>query len=483
MQQNLSELIQDLKVVEQLGPKDPLISSVQFDSRKVDDGDIFVAVRGTQVDGHKFIQNVIDCGASVVVCEKLPEKLSPRVTYVKVENSSHALGELAQAHFGHPSRKMIVVGITGTNGKTTTATLLYSLFNRLGHRSGLLSTIQNYVLDEIVASTHTTGDAIQIASLLARMVEKDCTHCFMEVTSHALHQNRVSGMQFAGAIFTNLTQDHLDYHGTMDEYARVKKGLFDGLSDSAFALVNLDDPAGLEMVKDTRAQVHTYGTTSSANFHLNVDSLDVKGLRGELNSVPIRSPMIGGFNAYNITAATGASVLLGTDIQNTCKAIGELPQVEGRMQVISKPGLTAVVDFAHTPDALKQVLITLRELHPDSEIITVVGCGGDREKEKRPLMGEIAARFSNRVILTSDNPRSEDPADIAQAMIAGINELDATKVSIALNREEAIKTACREVTNEAIVLIAGKGHEKFQEQLGTKVPFDDVEVVKQVIGK
>lgn len=475
----LSELLREVEVLRIVGPPDRDIREVHFDSRKIQSGDLFVAVPGTQADGHAFIPRVVEAGARVVVCERLPEDLG-EATYVVVRSASLALGHVANAYYGHPSRSLTLVGVTGTNGKTTTATLLYRLFQHLGHRTGLLSTIRNYAGDEVVPSTHTTGDAIQIASLMAKMVSAGCTHCFMEVTSHAIHQHRIAGLRFQGAVFTNLSHDHLDYHGTMEAYRDVKKSYFDGLSESAFSLTNSDDGVGAFMVSSTRSQRFTYGTSSSSNFPLIINHSDASGLDLAIDGYAIRSRLVGNFNAYNLAAVFGTAVLLGCEPAATAVVLRALDPVEGRMERIAGPGgTTAVVDFAHTPDALEKVLAALRGSATNSELYCVVGCGGDRDQDKRAVMAEIAARGSDHVIFTTDNPRSEDPLSIIAAMESGVPPGLKSRVTVIPDRRAAISAACHEAPPGAIILIAGKGHEKYQEIRGERHPFDDVECARE----
>ena len=475
----LSELLEDVEVLQLEGPGDPVVRNIQFDSRKVQFGDLFVAVPGTQVDGHNFIPRVIEDGAAVVLCERLPQQVRPTTTYVRVRSASHALGLAANAYHRRPSEKLVLVGVTGTNGKTTTATLLYRLFSTLGHRSGLLSTIRNYVDGEVVPSTHTTGDAMQIASLMARMVSAGCTHCFMEVTSHAIHQHRIAGLRFDGAIFTNLSHDHLDYHGTLEAYRDVKKSYFDSLPPGAFALFNSDDPVSTLMVRDTAARHISYGTAGDCDFPVVIDRSDSRGLGIKVANRLICSRLVGTFNAYNLAAVFGAAVLLGADSKAAANALSTLSPVEGRMERIDGiRGVTAVVDFAHSPDALEKVLTTLRFSGGGASLICVVGCGGDRDREKRSVMAEIAARYSDRVIFTTDNPRSEDPLLILKEMLTGVPDKLRARVTTIFDRRVAIRAACAEAPPGAIVLIAGKGHEKYQEIAGKRLPFDDVQCAR-----
>lgn len=478
----LSNLLRDVEVLHLQGPQDPDVREVQFDSRKVQAGDLFVAVPGTQVDGHTYIPRVTEQGATVIVCERPPEQPNPGITFVRVASANLALGLIANAFHGHPSERLILVGVTGTNGKTTTATLLYRLFTALGQRSGLLSTIRNYAGDDIVPSTHTTGDAIQIASLMARMVAAGCTHCFMEVTSHAIHQNRIAGLRFDGAIFTNLSHDHLDYHGSLEAYRDVKKSWFDGLLAQAFALTNIDDPAGELMIQDTPARRITYGISKTADYRLQVLGSDAKGLDLNISGARVASHLVGEFNAYNLTALYAATCSLGVDPATAALELSKLKPVEGRMERIDGPrSVTAVVDFAHTPDALEKVLLTLRASNGSGLILCVVGCGGDRDKDKRPAMAEIAARGSDQVIFTTDNPRSENPQAILDEMLAGVPQQLKDRVKTIPDRREAIEMACADAPEGAVVLIAGKGHEKYQEIAGERRPFDDVECARAAL--
>jgi UDP-N-acetylmuramoyl-L-alanyl-D-glutamate--2,6-diaminopimelate ligase len=479
----LNDLFAGVPIVDHIGSLSREIDSIQFDSRKVSPGCVFVAVPGTQVDGHRFIPTALSLGATAIVCERLPEERREDIAYIKVASASSTLGLLAHAYHGRPSQRLRLVGVTGTNGKTTTATLLYRLHRALGHTCGLLSTIRNYVGDELIPSTHTTGDALQIADLMSRMVRANCTHCFMEVTSHAIDQNRISGLEFDGAIFTNLTHDHLDYHGTIEAYRDVKKSFFDGLSEDAFALANTDDPVGQYMLRDTMARRATYGTGATNDFHLEVLSADFAGLRLAINGRRLSPSLLGRFNAYNITTAIGAAVLLNEDRDHVFVEAEKLEPVEGRMErLVGSDCITVVVDFAHTPDALEKVLSNLSGMNPNGRpITTVVGCGGDRDREKRPLMASIAARLSGRVILTSDNPRTEDPDKIIEQMLCGIEETSRGHVSIIPDRKMAIDAICAQAEPESLILIAGKGHEKYQEINGVRYPFDDVAIAKAAL--
>jgi UDP-N-acetylmuramoyl-L-alanyl-D-glutamate--2,6-diaminopimelate ligase len=478
----LSALLRDVNTLQIEGPIDPDVHDVHFDSRKVQTGDLFVAVVGTRVDGHKFISTVLEGGAKVIVCEEIPDQRVASTTYVQVESSSQALGLIANAYYGQPSEQLTLIGVTGTNGKTTTASLLFRLFEILGFKVGLLSTIQNYVGDDIVASTHTTGDAIQIAQLLARMVDAGCTHCFMEVTSHAIDQNRIAGLNFDGAIFTNLTHDHLDYHGTFDAYRRTKKSYFDSLPPNAFALINIDDPSGTLMGRDTLARKFSYGSKPESEFLLAINHKASNGLQLTISGQPIQSRLVGDFNAYNLAGVFGAAKILGADTDDLLRAIPTLDPVEGRMERVDGSGdIMAVVDFAHTPDALEKTLATLRASNPVGPLICVVGCGGDRDKEKRPVMAKIAACNSDLVIFTSDNPRTENPVNILQDMLAGVPKEFGTRVTAEVDRRKAIFRACTDAVPGTLVLIAGKGHEKYQEISGKKHEFDDVKCAREAL--
>lgn len=470
----LSELLSRIEILERTGPVDREVAGIHFDSRAVGPGDLYVAAPGTRVDGHDFIDAVVAAGAGTVLCERLPASCNPKVTYLKVANARYALGLLANAWHGYPSESLTLVGVTGTNGKTTTATLLYHLFQRLGHRVGLLSTIRNYAGDDVVPSTHTTGDALQIASLMARMVAAGCTHCFMEVTSHAVDQHRIAGLRYCGALFTNLTHDHLDYHGTLEAYRDVKKSYFDSLPDSAFALTNIDDPAGDLMIASTKAARYSYGTAPDCEFPLELREATASGMRLRIAGHDITTRLVGAFNASNLAAAFGAAVLLGEDPDQVAAELAQLDPVEGRMEWIDGPdGITAVVDFAHTPDALEKAISALRGSGIGRQLICVIGCGGDRDAEKRPIMGQIAARQCDQAVFTADNPRSESPESILAAMLTGLAADEIGRVQVIADRRNAIDVACRSAAPGAIVLIAGKGHEKYQEINGEKLPFDD----------
>lgn len=459
------------------------VKGVCFDSRTVQPGFLFVAVIGTQSDGHAFIDAAIQKGASVIVCQQLPDVLQDNVTYVTVRNSAQALGRIASNFYGNPSERLQLTGVTGTNGKTTTVTLLYELFSRLGHPSGLLSTVVNKIVDKNIPATHTTPDPVQLNSLLKQMADEGCTHVFMEVSSHAIEQERISGLKFAGAIFTNITHDHLDYHKTFENYITAKKKLFDDLPPESFALVNVDDKRGMVMLQNTHASRRTFGLRKMADFKGKIITNSIEGLQLEIDGRDVWFKLIGDFNAYNILGVYGASVLLGEDSDQVLQQLSSLGGVSGRFEVVN-PGsrITVIVDYAHTPDALKNVLETIEQFKGGAtEVITVVGCGGNRDKAKRPVMAAIACKLSDKVVLTSDNPRDEDPMSIILDMKKGIMPSDARKTIVVADREEAIKTACMMAKEKDIVLVAGKGHETYQEIKGVKYPFDDKEVVARML--
>lgn len=479
----LEDILADVSVLKIVGSSDVELSSVQFDSRKVSDGTLFVATRGTQVDGHNFIPSAIEKGAKVIVCETLPEDLMAEVTYVQVADASKALGRIASAWYGYPSSSLRLVGVTGTNGKTTIATLLYKLFTRMGYKCGLLSTVCNYVIERAVPTAHTTEDALTINHLLSEMVDAGCTFAFMEVSSHASDQNRIEGLVFEGGIFTNLTRDHLDYHKTFANYLAAKKKFFDGLSDEAFALTNLDDKNGMVMLQNTKARKLGYSLTTLTDFKTTLleDSFD--GLQLNMNGHEVFLHFIGRFNASNLTAVFGAAVSMGFDEDEVLVNLSALRPVCGRFEPISSPsGVKFIVDYAHTPDALTNVIETINEVRcGNGRLITVVGCGGNRDKGKRPMMAHEAVVGSDTVIITSDNPRFEEPQDIINDMLSGLKPGESTKVITIADRREAIKTAALIAQSGDVVLIAGKGHEDYQEIKGVKHHFDDHEVVKEVM--
>lgn len=460
-----------------------IVKGICSDSRKVKEGFAFIAVKGTLSDGHEFIEKAITSGASVIVCEKMPGTIQDNVTYVTVKDSAFALGVIASNFYSTPSEKLKLVGVTGTNGKTTTVTLLYKLFSALGYNVGLISTVDNRIIDDVIPSTHTTPDPIALNELLKRMIEKGCTHAFMEVSSHAIDQERIAGVKFAGAIFTNITHDHLDYHKTFENYIRAKKKYFDELGSDAFALVNADDKRGMVMLQNTKATKYTYGLKKMVDFKGKIITNSIEGLELEVGDKSVWFKMIGDFNAYNLLGVYGAAVLLGEEADEVLTQLSSLHGAPGRFELVL-PGakVTAIVDYAHTPDALKNVLETIAEFRSGAEnVITVVGCGGNRDVTKRPLMASIACKLSDKVVLTSDNPRDEDPMSIIKDMQTGILPTETKKTLVIADREEAIKTACMMAKEKDIVLIAGKGHETYQEIKGVKYPFDDREVVERML--
>ncbi|MBI2281233.1 MAG: UDP-N-acetylmuramoyl-L-alanyl-D-glutamate--2,6-diaminopimelate ligase [Bacteroidetes bacterium] len=477
----LKDILYKTGIEKVVGSTNVEVSTICFDSRLVEANSLFVAVSGTQVDGHQFIQLAIEKGATSIVCEIIPQKLNDKVTYVEVKDSSKALGIIAANYYDNPSSEIKLVGITGTNGKTTTATLLYNLFTALGFKTGLLSTVVNKIGNQDIVATHTTPDAIQLNKLLREMVAQGCEYCFMEVSSHAIHQNRVQAIEFVGGIFTNITHDHLDYHKTFDEYIKAKKMFFDNLSADAFALVNKDDKNGLVMLQNTKAKKYSYALKSMADYTCKVVENDFSGMLLSIAGNEVWTKLIGGFNAYNMLAIYSVADLLGMDRLKTLTAISNLTSVDGRFQYIkSANNIAGIVDYAHTPDALKNVLKTINEIRTGNEqVITVVGCGGDRDKLKRPIMASIACENSTKVILTSDNPRSENPDEIISEMKKGVEAVYFKKVLAITNREEAIKTACSLANDGDIILVAGKGHEKYQEIKGVKYPFDDLSVLTE----
>ena len=481
----LNILLKSLRSYELTGDPAVNISEILFDSRAVsaqpeDATQLYVAQRGTQTDGHKYIPAAIAQGCRAVVCETLPENIDEQVCYIKVADSSVALGQLADAFYGHPSRKLKLVGITGTNGKTTTVTLLHRLFMLAGHKAGLLSTIVNRIGDQEVPATHTTPDAVELNKLLSQMVENQCEYCFMEVSSHALCQHRVTGLRFTGAIFSNITHDHLDFHKTFANYIAAKKSFFDKLPKTAFALTNIDDKNGKVMVQNTKANIHTYSLRTAADFKGIVMENAFTGLHMRINNREVYFKLCGKFNAYNLLAIYGAAVLLGLDEDEVLTKMSMLDSAAGRFQMLrGENGGTAIVDYAHTPDALENVLKTIRDIvGKEAEVITVVGCGGDRDALKRPEMAEIACRYSSKVLLTSDNPRTEDPQAILNDMVKGVPAAKAKQVIVLENRREAIKTACMMLQPQGVLLVAGKGHENYQEINHVKHHFDDTEELK-----
>ncbi len=479
----LRDILYKVKIIATSGDMNADVEGVAFDSRKVRQGFLFVAVKGRQADGHLFIDTAIKSGATVVVCEKMPEEPATNVTYVNVKSSAKALGIIVSNFYDNPSQKIKLVGVTGTNGKTTVATLLFKLFTSLNYKCGLLSTVVNKIVDKDIPATHTTPDPIQINELLIQMIEAGCTHAFMEVSSHAADQGRIEGLNFTGALFTNITHDHLDYHHTFESYIRAKKSFFDGLSSDAFALVNLDDKRGMVMLQNCKAKKLTYGLKKMADFKAKIITNSIIGLELEIGDRNVWFKLIGDFNAYNLLAVYGAACLLGEDPEMVLMKLSSITGAAGRFELV-RPGskFTAIVDYAHTPDALKNVLETIEHFRTGNEsVISVVGCGGDRDRMKRPLMAAIACKYSNKVIFTSDNPRSEDPLEIIREMQKGVGPAEAKKTLVMPDREEAIKTACMLAKEKDIILVAGKGHENYQEIKGVKHPFDDKEVLDRML--
>lgn len=477
----LDDLLQGIVLLKTVGSADMQIENIQFDSRKVEAGSLFVATKGTAADGHQYITTAIEKGAVAVVCEDLPADQTPNVTYIKVENSSDALGKMASAWYGFPSSKMTLVGVTGTNGKTTIATLLYQLFRKLGHKSGLLSTVCNYVDEVAVEATHTTPDALALNELLAQMVDAGCEYAFMEVSSHSVDQRRIAGLQFDGGVFTNITRDHIDYHLTFENYLKAKKQFFDELSSEAFALTNADDKNGLVMLQNSKAKKYTYSLRSMADFKTRILEHGFEGMLLDMNDREVNVSFIGKFNASNLSAVFGTAVLLGQDELEVLRIISSLNSVSGRFETLHSPaGFTAIVDYAHTPDALTNVIDTINQiLQGNGRLITVVGCGGNRDKGKRPMMAREAVNGSWKAILTSDNPRFEEPQDILNDMLAGLDVVDKAKSLTIVDRREAIRTACALAQPGDVVLVAGKGHEDYQIIQGVKHHFDDKEVVRE----
>lgn len=474
--------MQALEIEETTGQVNRPVTGIQSDSRKVENGFVFVAVRGTAVDGHAYIPAAVAKGVAAVVCEQFPDKKEENCTYIKVKDSADALGRLASAWNGYPSRNLTLVGVTGTNGKTTVATVLYELFRRLGHKAGLLSTVCNYIDGRPVKATHTTPDPLELNALLAEMVQAGCEYVFMEASSHAIDQKRISGLEFDGGIFTNLTRDHLDYHKTVEAYLKAKKKFFDDLPAGAFALTNADDKSGWVMLQNTAAKKLAYSLRTLADFKGKIIESLIQGTDLEVNGREVFVRFVGKFNAYNLLAVYGAAVALGKDPQEVLVALSTLHPVAGRFETIPSPaGYTGIVDYAHTPDALANVLTAIREVLPDeARVITVVGAGGDRDKGKRPLMAKEAARLSDRLILTSDNPRSEVPEEIIRDMEAGLDEADKKRTLCITDRAEAIKTAVMLAEKGDVILVAGKGHEDYQEIKGVKHHFDDREKLKEL---
>jgi len=477
----LEEILENVILLKTIGETEIEITSIQFDSRKVEAGGVFVATRGSASDGHQFITMAIEKGALAVVCEEIPAALHPNISYCKVSNSADALGKMASAWYGFPSSKMTLIGVTGTNGKTTIATLLYQLFRQLGHKSGLLSTVCNYIDDVAVEATHTTPDALALNELLAQMVDAGCEYAFMEVSSHSVDQRRIAGLDFDGGVFTNITRDHIDYHLTFENYLKAKKQFFDDLSANAFALTNADDKNGLVMLQNSKAKKYSYSLRTMADFKTRIIEHGFEGMLLEMNECEVNVSFIGKFNASNLSAVYGTAILLGQDQLEVLRIISSLQSVSGRFETLHSPaGFTAIVDYAHTPDALTNVISTINQiLEGNGRLITVVGCGGNRDKGKRPMMAREAVNGSWKAILTSDNPRFEEPQDILNDMLAGLDVIEKAKSLTIVDRREAIRTACALAQPGDVVLVAGKGHEDYQIVQGVKHHFDDREVVKE----
>lgn len=478
----LSELLKNIRPVQITGDADVEITGVNIDSRKIAAGHLFVAMKGTQVDGHKFIPKAIEQGAVAILCEDMPEETAEGVTYVQVADTEKAVGPVATLFYGNPSQHLTLVGVTGTNGKTTIATLLYNMFRKFGYKVGLMSTVCNYIDGRPIPADHTTPDPIELNELLSEMVKAGCQYAFMECSSHAIHQHRIGGLKFKGGIFTNLTRDHLDYHKTFENYRNAKKMFFDDLPKDAFAITNADDKNGMIMVQNTKATVKTYSVRQMADFRAKILECHFEGMYLEINGEEVGVQFIGKFNVSNLLAVYGAAVMLGKDPHDVLVVMSTLHSVNGRLQPFHSPkGYTAVVDYAHTPDALANVLNAIHEvLNGKGHVITVCGAGGNRDKGKRPLMAQEAVRQSDRVIITSDNPRFEDPQDIINDMLAGLNKTQMKKVISIVDRREAIRTACMMAGKGDVVLVAGKGHEDYQEIKGVKHHFDDKEVLQDI---
>lgn len=481
---NLSDILYAVALQEVNGSTDRLVSNLCIDSRQVSADSLFIAMCGTQSDGHAYITNAIARGATAILCQQLPDTLQENITYLLVTDTAKALGIISANFYDHPSEKLSLVGVTGTNGKTSTVTLLYKLFTQLGYQVGLLSTVEYRIGDTILPATHTTPDSLTLHRLLADMVAQDCEFCFMEVSSHAVVQQRISGLQFAGAIFSNITHDHLDYHGTFDAYIKAKKGFFDQLPASAFALTNIDDRRGKVMLQNTAAHKYSYALQSAADFKARILENVLTGLVLHIDSEEFYSRLVGEFNAYNLLAVYGTAILLGEAKMRVLTALSNLTAAEGRFDTLfsAERQITGIIDYAHTPDALQKVLETINSTRTNhGQVITIVGCGGDRDRTKRPIMARIACQWSDRVILTSDNPRTENPEDILKEMQVGVDPQYAPKILTISNRREAIRTAVALAHHGDIILLAGKGHEKYQEINGIKYPFDDKDELRKAL--
>lgn len=480
----LKDILYKAPLEEVIGYTNIGISDICADSRLVKAGCVYVAVKGVTSDGHNFIDNAIKAGAKAIVCEVMPQTIESGIAYVKVSNSALTLGYMAANFYNNPSTQLKLIGVTGTNGKTTTVTLLFSLFKDLGFKVGLLSTVKNQINDAIIEATHTTPDALTLNKLLCQMVNEGCTHAFMEVSSHAVVQHRIAGVQFEGGVFTNITHDHLDYHKTFDAYIKAKKGFFDALPNTAFALVNTDDRNGNVMLQNTKAKKFTYALKTPASFQCKVLENTFGGLLLQINKHEVLCKLVGTFNAYNIISVYATANLLGQDSLTVLKSLSNLQPPAGRFEYVVNNKITGIVDYAHTPDAIKNVLDTISNIRTGNErVIIVIGCGGDRDKTKRPEMAKLACTLSDKVIITSDNPRSENPADIIDDMKAGVPVSQYKKVLAITDRKEAIRTACSLASDGDIILVAGKGHEKYQEIKGVKYPFDDMEILTETLNQ
>jgi UDP-N-acetylmuramoyl-L-alanyl-D-glutamate--2,6-diaminopimelate ligase len=475
----LQEILYSVAIAELVGTTNREVTALVFDSRKVVAGSVFFAIKGTLSDGHKYISSAITDGAEVIICEHLPEEVVANVTYIQVADPSAALGIMASNFYGNPSSKIQLVGITGTNGKTTIATLLFKLFIELGYKVGLISTVQNQINELVIPATHTTPNPLALNELLDRMVNEGCGYCFMEVSSHAVVQHRIEGITFAGGVFSNITHDHLDFHGTFDNYIRAKRGFFDSLPKGAFALTNADDKNGMVMLQNSKASKKTYALKQLADYKATVIENSFNGLHLDIDGIEVFFRLVGSFNAYNLLAAYGTALLLNQDQLTVLTTLSRLDGAEGRFEYLSsKTGVIGIVDYAHTPDAVQNVLSTVQNIRKGTEqVITVIGCGGDRDKTKRPIMAQVACDWSDKVILTSDNPRSEDPQAIISEMEQGVSPTNKRKTLSITDRKEAIKTACHLAKPGDIIIVAGKGHEKYQEVNGVRNHFDDKEIL------
>ncbi|MBP3243985.1 MAG: UDP-N-acetylmuramoyl-L-alanyl-D-glutamate--2,6-diaminopimelate ligase [Bacteroidaceae bacterium] len=480
----LSEIISNLKVLQTIGDTERNIEGINIDSRLIKENHLFVAIKGTVADGHNYINKAVELGAKAILCEDIPAEKTEGITYIQVESTEDAVGKCATTFYGNPTSKLKLIGVTGTNGKTTIATLLYNMFRKMGYKVGLVSTVCNYIDDVAVPTDHTTPDPITLNALLGRMADEGCAYAFMEVSSHSVAQKRIGGLKFAGGIFTNLTRDHLDYHKTVENYRNAKKGFFDSLEKDAFAVTNLDDKNGMFMVQNTKATVKTYSTRTIADFKANIIEQHFEGMYLDINGKEVGVNFTGKFNVSNLLAVYGAAIMLGKKAEDVLLILSTLKPVSGRFETLHSPnGYTAIVDYAHTPDALVNVLESIEEVMKSSkkgQIITVCGAGGNRDKGKRPIMAQEAANHSDKVIITSDNPRFEEPQDIINDMLAGLSSEQMKKVISIVDRKEAIRTACMMAQPDDVILIAGKGHENYQDVKGVKHHFDDKEVVTEI---